>query len=166
MTGERAEESTARANYEEFEPHRSDNRDGKRVKRHVDQWRPVHKWTEDQVWEIIERYKVRPHPAYRLGWGRVSCAACIFGNANQWASLKHVSPKQFHSVSAYETKWGVTIKRDENISQTASRGDVYESAKNKDLARVATSKIYTENIIVEGVWELPSGAYGDSCGPT
>ena len=24
-----------------------------------------------------------PHPAYRLGWGRVSCLACIFGQADQ-----------------------------------------------------------------------------------
>lgn len=85
VTGERAEESASRARYESFEPHRSDSRTGRKA-RHVDQWRPVHSWSERDVWDIIKRWRVNPHPAYRLGWGRVSCAACIFGSPDQWAS--------------------------------------------------------------------------------
>jgi 3'-phosphoadenosine 5'-phosphosulfate sulfotransferase (PAPS reductase)/FAD synthetase len=72
VSGERAEESKSRANYNVFEPDRSDNRCG-RSQRHVDRYRPVHKWPERRVWDIIEKYKVIPHPAYILGWGRVSC---------------------------------------------------------------------------------------------
>jgi 3'-phosphoadenosine 5'-phosphosulfate sulfotransferase (PAPS reductase)/FAD synthetase len=72
ISGERAEESAARANYKEFEPDRSDNRNG-RTARHVDRWRPVHAWTEAEIWAIIKKYSVNPHPAYWLGWGRVSC---------------------------------------------------------------------------------------------
>lgn len=72
ISGERAEESAARANYKTFEPHRSDNRGGRKG-RHVDHWRPVHGWSEAEVWAIIEKYQVNPHPAYHLGWGRVSC---------------------------------------------------------------------------------------------
>ena len=45
-----------------------------------------------EVWEIIKRYRVIPHPAYRLGWGRVSCWDCIFGTSNQWASLQAIAP--------------------------------------------------------------------------
>jgi 3'-phosphoadenosine 5'-phosphosulfate sulfotransferase (PAPS reductase)/FAD synthetase len=40
VTGERAEESPNRARYKVFEPHRADNRHGRRVIRHVDHWRP------------------------------------------------------------------------------------------------------------------------------
>lgn len=72
ISGERAEESAGRANYKVFEPDRTDNRDGRNA-RHVDRWRPVHQWSEEEVWAIIERWKVNPHPAYCLGWGRVSC---------------------------------------------------------------------------------------------
>jgi len=49
LTGERAQESKARANYKTFEPHRCDNRDGRRVRRHIDHWRAVHNWSEQQV---------------------------------------------------------------------------------------------------------------------
>lgn len=76
VTGERAEESAARAEYSTFEPDRSDNRNG-RTGRWVDRYRPVHSWSEKQVWEIIERHKINPHPAYKLGWGRLSCMSCF-----------------------------------------------------------------------------------------
>lgn len=82
VTGERAEESASRAHYEPFEPDRADNRNGLKVQRFIDHARPVHSWKEAQVWEIMERYKVNPHPAYWLGWGRTSCRNCIFNNAN------------------------------------------------------------------------------------
>jgi 3'-phosphoadenosine 5'-phosphosulfate sulfotransferase (PAPS reductase)/FAD synthetase len=41
VTGERAEESRARAGYAMFEPDRTDTRAGTRRRRHVDHWRPV-----------------------------------------------------------------------------------------------------------------------------
>lgn len=68
VTGERAEESVARAKYRVLEPHKSDNRNGKVRRRHVDQWRAVHKWTEAKVWAILERYCVNPHPCYLVGF--------------------------------------------------------------------------------------------------
>lgn len=72
ISGERAEESAARANYKGFEPDRADKRNGRNA-RHVDRWRPIHGWSEGEVWAIIKKYGVNPHPAYWLGWGRVSC---------------------------------------------------------------------------------------------
>jgi 3'-phosphoadenosine 5'-phosphosulfate sulfotransferase (PAPS reductase)/FAD synthetase len=83
VSGERAEESPSRAKYQTFEVDRADAR-GPVHRRHVDRWRPVHAWTEGDVWATLERHRVTPHPAYRLGWGRVSCSACIFGNPDQW----------------------------------------------------------------------------------
>ncbi len=162
VTGERAEESSARAKYKVFEPHRADLRNG-RSPRHVDAFRPVHRWTERQVWEIIERYMVTPHPAYRLGWGRVSCAACIFGNANQWASLRAVNPGQFAAVSEHEIRSGKTIKRKLSVIQTADAGAPYQMSEADK--RAALSSIFDESVI-SSEWKLPRGAYGDSCGPT
>ena len=101
ISGERAEESPARAKYKTFEPDRTDNRDGRKA-RHVDRWRPIHKWSEADVWAIIERFKVQPHPAYELGWGRVSCLHCIFGSKNQWASSRQVDPGGFETIQLYE----------------------------------------------------------------
>lgn len=164
VTGERAEESAARSRYQTFEPHRSDLRHGRPGKRrHVDQWRPVHAWTESQVWEIVARYRVAPHPAYRLGWGRVSCAACIFGNPNQWASLLAVNPGQFARVAGYERDFGVTIKRKLSVVQTAAKGSPYRmSGEDK---RAALSPTFDEPAIVDE-WHLPAGAFGEGCGPS
>ncbi len=163
ITGERAEESTSRARYKVFEPHRADLRNG-RTPRYVDQWRPVHAWSEAQVWEIIRRYAVNPHPAYRIGWGRVSCAACIFGSPNQWASLRAVNPSQFNGVAAHESAFGVTIKRKLNIVQTADMGRPYQNMLDVDV-RAALADEFNEPVIIEE-WSLPSGAFGESCGPT
>lgn len=162
ITGERAQESAARAKYKTFEPHRSDLREG-RSGRLVDQWRPVHAWSERQVWEIIERYRVTPHPAYRLGWGRVSCAACIFGSPSQWASLRAVNRAQFDRVASYESTFKKTIQRKLSVIQLADKGTPYEMDE-ADM-RAALSETFDETILTNA-WTLPRGAYGDSCGPT
>src|SRR5690606_31636462 len=101
ISGERGEESAARAKYEILEHDRADLRDGKKFQRYVDRRRPIRDWTEQQVWEIIERYRVRVHPCYYLGWSRCSCKLCIFGNANQFASAYAISPAQGDEIMMY-----------------------------------------------------------------
>src|SRR5690606_35884291 len=93
ISGERGEESTARAKYATLEPDRADLRNGKSFTRYVDRIRPIRDWTEFEVWEIIKRYRVRVHPCYYLGFSRCSCKFCIFGNANQFATANYISPK-------------------------------------------------------------------------
>jgi 3'-phosphoadenosine 5'-phosphosulfate sulfotransferase (PAPS reductase)/FAD synthetase len=164
VSGERAEESPARAKYKPFEPDRADLRNG-RVPRHVDRWRPVHSWPEARIWEVIRRHGIVPHPAYRLGWGRVSCAACIFGSANQWASLRVVNPTQFDRIADYEVRFGTTIQRKLTVIQQADRGTMYPMGVEDMRAAVATS--FNEPIVVAPEqWKLPAGAFGESCGPT
>lgn len=162
VTGERAEESASRAKYKTFEPHRSDGRVGKK-RRHVDHWRPVHAWSASDVWASIERHRINPHPAYRLGFGRVSCAVCIFGNADQMASARVAVPDQFRKVAEHEARFGVTIKRKLNVVQTADAGTVYQMGEADLLA--ARSRSFDEPAIAPE-WKLPRGAYADSCGPT
>ena len=165
ITGERAQESSARAKYKTFETDRADSRDG-RSARHVDRWRPIHAWTEEDVWEIIERYKVRVHPAYYLGWGRVSCAACIFGSAHQFASLAKVNPGQVAKVSAYEKDFGMTIKRKKSIPELLATGTPYPSMKQEDIDDSQSESYDRKIIMADGEWMLPAGAYGEACGPS
>jgi len=164
LTGERGEESKARGTYNIVEPDRSDLRDG-RTPRYVDHYRPIRDWTEREIWEIIERWSVRPHPAYVLGFGRVSCMKCIFGNANQFASAAKIDPAGTKDVSNYEKTFGVTIKRKESVDELIAKGTPYEM--DKQMRQLAMEKEYPLNIIMRhDAWELPSGAYGESCGPT
>jgi 3'-phosphoadenosine 5'-phosphosulfate sulfotransferase (PAPS reductase)/FAD synthetase len=163
--GERAEESANRAKYEPFEIDRADRREGQRSRRHVDRWLAVHGWTEREVWAIIERHRVNPHPAYRLGWGRVSCMKCIFGSPNQWASVRAIDPGGFGVHAAYEQRFGRTIHRRLSVVQQADRGTPY-AMQERDI-RAALALTFDEPIIMTpDTWTLPRGAFGESCGPT
>lgn len=164
VTGERAEESSNRANYLSFEPHRKDTRNG-RTKRHIDHWRPVHHFSEAEVWAIIQRHGVLAHPAYRMGFGRLSCMKCIFASANQWATIQFLDPEGFNKVADYEDESGCTIHRERSVRQQAALGTVYEGV-TQELAAVAMSTEYSLPIkISPEEWTLPAGAYGESAGP-
>ena len=164
ITGERAEESAARSKYKVFEPDRSDNRNGKRVKRHVDHWRPLHLWDEKQVWKIIEKFKVNPHPAYRLGWGRLSCISCIFGSKNQWATLNKIAPGRFRRIGAYEKEFGMTIHRSKSVYDQIVEGSPYPDL-DPAIVSEGLGTTFNNDIILKK-WELPAGAFGENAGPT
>jgi 3'-phosphoadenosine 5'-phosphosulfate sulfotransferase (PAPS reductase)/FAD synthetase len=163
VTGERGEESKARSNYAIFEPDRADNRDGSRVVRTVDHYRPIRDWREGRVWRIMKKFKVRTHPAYYLGWGRVSCAACIFGSKNQFASLAKINPEQVEKIAQYEENFGVTIKRKESVRELVAKGTPYASMEPEDIKDALTEEFH-KPIFMEK-WILPAGAFGESCGP-
>lgn len=163
VTGERAEESPGRAKYATFEPHKADRRSGK-AKRHVDHWRPVHAWAEKDVWAIIARHHINPHPAYWLGFGRVSCMKCIFGSPNQWASVRALDPAGTQRIADYECAFGLTIHRVQTVHQRADTGAPYPMLSSK-WRDIAMSRRFREPVFLEN-WELPAGAFGESVGPT
>lgn len=164
ITGERAEESSARAKYKVFEPDSADRRNGKRIQRLVDRWRPVHAWTEQEVWDIIERYNVVPHPAYRLGWARLSCISCIFGSPNQWASLHQIDPDRFTRIAEYEDEFGVTIDRKLSVWEQIVKGSPYPDM-DPGLVKMGLSGDYSGNVFTD-IWRLPAGAFGENAGPS
>lgn len=164
VTGERAEESSSRARYEVFTRHRTDNREGRSAPRHVDQWRAVHRWDTTAIWQIIARYRVNPHPAYWCGWGRVSCRTCIFGSCNQWATIRTYMPDVFEAIAVREESFGVTIHRKLTVRQQADRGVAYDV--DPAMLALAIDEHYRGDIVVQGQWRYPPGAFGESSGPT
>lgn len=165
VTGERAEESVARSRYCGFEPNRSDNRDGARIKRHIDHWRPIHQWDEKAVWAALKRHGVNPHPAYHLGFGRTSCMTCIFGSAHQWATIREIAPARFETIARYEEDFGCTIHRTKSVRVQAQAGQSYKT--DPQIVALAMNTTYPmEDILVEeGAWQYPAGAFGESTGP-
>lgn len=162
LSGERAEESAARSNYKTFEDHSCD-RHGTRVERTVHHWRPVHAWTEQQVWNIIKRWQINPHPAYYLGWGRLSCMTCIFANANQWASAAAIDSDKVERIAKYEDSFGKTIHRIFSVREQVAEGQPYR-AMTDDMIAVARSDKYELPVFVDE-WKQPAGAFGDCTGP-
>lgn len=163
ITGERAEESSARAKYETFAPHRADARKG-RKQRHVDHWRPVHSWPERQVWEIIERWKVNPHPAYKLGCSRLSCMTCIFAGCHQFAMIQRIAPRHMRRLIEYEKRFCFTMKRGVTLPEFIARGVPFPNWNDKQLTRLGLSPVYYGKVLLEP-WVLPCGAYGENDGP-
>jgi 3'-phosphoadenosine 5'-phosphosulfate sulfotransferase (PAPS reductase)/FAD synthetase len=164
VTGERAEESKKRAGYAELEPHRTDTRAGNRRPRRCDHWRPVFRWLKHDIWEILRRHGIVPHPAYYLHWSRTSCLGCIFGSCDQYASFRAIAPEQFQAMADYETQFGYTIHFGETIHQRADRGTPYDM--DPALIALAMSDSYDAPIRVDpAVWQLPGGAHRELVGP-
>jgi 3'-phosphoadenosine 5'-phosphosulfate sulfotransferase (PAPS reductase)/FAD synthetase len=166
VTGERAEESTARSKYKTIQPHKATSK-----KRTVNQWRPVHAWTEIQVWEIIQRAGVKSHPAYVLGWGRLSCMKCIFGSDNQWSSAYTIDPQGTSKVMEYEEKFELTIHRKLSVKERICRGSSYKAIQDPEYQaelKAAMSEVYNLEVLHAHPleWKLPAGAFGESNGPS
>jgi 3'-phosphoadenosine 5'-phosphosulfate sulfotransferase (PAPS reductase)/FAD synthetase len=166
VTGERGQESDNRALYAESENHRCHAQ-----KRLVHAWRPIHKWTEQQVWAIIERFGVMPHPAYYLGYGRVSCMFCIFLDPNGWATGRELHPKGFAWGAETAPSSGATITKGLTIVDQADKGTStlnMDDAFVRRQAELSMGLTYpTELVSVpDGQWQVPSGAYKRCGGPT
>jgi 3'-phosphoadenosine 5'-phosphosulfate sulfotransferase (PAPS reductase)/FAD synthetase len=164
VTGERREESTARSRYAEMEEHRCNTKS-----RLVDHWRVVIDWTEQEVWEIMRKNRIIPHPCYRLGFSRCSCMKCIFIGQDEWATNQKIDPTVTQEAAGYEVQFGKTIRRGRSIQQQIAKGTAFPESNNAELVSLAMGRCYPEDQIIlpEGVeWVIPAGAYkGGGCGP-
>lgn len=165
VTGERRQESKARSRYLETEYHRSHSR-----RRTVVQWRAVIDLTEADVWTLIQRHGVAPHPAYRLGFGRVSCAFCIFGNPDQFATARALLPLQFERVAVVEDQIGYPLRKGVTLREWADRGTRYgvggDSVGVSEAAVAVRSSRFTLPVLQGDAWQLPAGAFKECGGPT
>lgn len=91
--GVRAQESSRRAKYPEWE-YSKDLR--------VDVWRPILRWTQEDVIAMHKRHNVRPNPLYLLGSDRVGCWPCIFANKKSLRILANENPKRIDEIRELE----------------------------------------------------------------
>ena len=166
LSGERGEESKQRSRYAILEPDRADLRNGKSFFRHIDRYRPLRDWKEQQIWDLLEKYRVRPHPCYFMGFGRCSCKFCIFGNCHQFASAACVSKHQAENLLRFEKEFGYTLKRDTDLASLFNKGIPYEMI-TKELATLASNYEYNQPVIIseKEQWQLPAGAFRKCGGP-
>jgi 3'-phosphoadenosine 5'-phosphosulfate sulfotransferase (PAPS reductase)/FAD synthetase len=168
-TGERGEESPNRARYATVEEHKST---APSKNRHVWQWRPILRWSEQEVWNAIERWRVVSHPAYRIGFGRLSCLSCIFGGPAQWAAIAEHAPAHFERIASYEERFGLTIDRTRSVRALVAHARNLPSFVPAGLetmaSRAMTATTYDEPIFLPAgrVWQLPAGAFKKTGGPS
>lgn len=165
VSGERRGESKGRSRYNEIEIHRTNAP----IKAHriVHQWRAVIDYSERDVWEVLRRHRIRPHPCYSCGWNRCSCAMCIFSTPRLFAGIRELYPEDFAQLKNDENLLGFTIDNhcdlDTFIGNTKSC--VYHGDKEA-LRSLITGDFPPESIYVKGTWKFPAGAFhGAEGGP-
>lgn len=167
LSGERGEESPQRARYAILEPDKADLRNGRKEFRLIDRFRPIRDWKERQVWDILEKHRVRPHPCYSMGFGRCSCKFCIFGNRDQFASAACVSRQKAERLVAFEKEFAYTMNRTTDLATLISKGSPYRAITD-ELARLATGYEYDRAVLIpeDETWQLPAGAFRKCGGPS
>lgn len=155
LTGERRQESASRSKYRDCEKYRSWTKS-----RNAWQWRPVIDFTERQVWDLYEKYKVQPHPCYELGWSRCSCQTCIFSSPNVWASIEEISPEKIWYLASLEDEIGHTIYNGMTIREKVAKGVSFIAPHRLKRWKEEATGEFVSPIIVDE-WSLPAGAFGE-----
>ena len=162
VTGERREESGNRAKYRTVEKMAST------TTRHVTQYRAVIDCTEAQVWDLMRKYGVVPHPCYFLGFSRASCATCIFLRNEEWATVKDLLPEQFEMIARLEELTGKTIAQ--NLISVREQAGNHKSfaPSGSEWREIAKNPgKYQGPIRVHPTdWIYPQGAFRQGHGPT
>ena len=139
VSGERRGESAGRSKYNEIEIHRT-NAEAK-SHRTVHLWRPVIDYSEKDVWEVLKRHKVNPHPCYRIGWNRCSCAMCIFSTPPLFAGIIELFPDEYAALRKDEQILGFTLDNKKNLDEFVgcAKSCVYHGDK-KALKSILTGE--------------------------
>ena len=165
ITGERRQESSNRSRYNQLEPHACDRRKG-RNGRHVDAWRPVLEWNEEQVWDKLREHGLLAPVPYRLGWSRSSCQFCIYGSPSIWRTLHEYFPERTQRIADYEDEFGVTISRDKvNVIELGKKASPIEITDLEALQQSMDDKYTLPLFARNDEWSMPAGAFGrEGCG--
>jgi 3'-phosphoadenosine 5'-phosphosulfate sulfotransferase (PAPS reductase)/FAD synthetase len=166
VSGERRGESAGRASYNEMEIHRT-NATAK-ARRLVHQWRAVIDHSERDVWEILRRHRLNPHPAYTCGWGRCSCSCCVFSLPKHWAGIKELLPDTYRAFREDEIRLGFTLDNKKNLDEyIAGAASCVDHSDGKAIKQLVTGKFSVSDLYCKpAAWRFPSGAFqGGKGGP-
>lgn len=93
--GVRAQESPARASLSTWEED-ADNTPGLHV------YRPILRWTHDEVFDFAKRHGIKPNPLYQQGCSRVGCMPCIHARKSELAEIFSRWPEEIKRVAEWE----------------------------------------------------------------
>ena len=162
VSGERRQESAGRAKYNEMEIHRT-NATAK-AHRLVHQWRSVIDWDEAQVWEIIKRWHIAPHPCYAAGWNRCSCMMCIFSLPSHWAGIRELFPERFAEVEEDERILGFTLDNKQPLAEYVGGAKICVCHSDPKALYQLTSGEFSVSDVEQWEWIMPAGAFHGAAG--
>jgi 3'-phosphoadenosine 5'-phosphosulfate sulfotransferase (PAPS reductase)/FAD synthetase len=116
--GIRADESRNRAKQPRFNRHDS----GSMV------WRPIFRWTVEDVWAQHKKHGIEPNPLYAAGMGRVGCMPCVNCRKEELRGIADRFPEHIERIARWEAIVSKAAKR-----QSAT----YFAPVNGDIAPIA-----------------------------
>ena len=93
--GIRAAESKARSKYPEWEESSQMN---------CEVWRPLIRWTEQNVIDIHGHFGVPPNPLYLLGAQRVGCWPCVYSRKSELKLIGEIDPDRVAMIRELEAE--------------------------------------------------------------
>lgn len=128
--GQRAAESSQRAKLAPVEI----NRGASNGKRHVTTWRPIHGWSDVDVWREIARSGLPYAAAYDWGNRRLSCVFCVLGCTSDLVNGARRMPELAAAYADMEVTVGADFKKGLSMREIIRRAAELE-AKHGPAAR-------------------------------
>lgn len=130
--GVRAQESPGRAKL----PEREDRGGSYTI------YRPILKWTADEVFAYHRARGVEPNPLYKLGMCRVGCMPCINAAKDQVLEISKRFPEHIERIAEWEEAVGAASKRQNSTFFPApgNNEDAAERGNIRAVVRWSTTK--------------------------
>jgi 3'-phosphoadenosine 5'-phosphosulfate sulfotransferase (PAPS reductase)/FAD synthetase len=155
--GIRAAESEARSKMSEWEW--TDTFD-------CEVWRPLIRWTEQDVIDIHARNGLAPNPLYLRGAGasRVGCYPCIMSNKKEIAALADAAPERIALIESLEKSLGdaAEARRAENTRPTFFRSMGSLRTEERDSSFVPIRDVVAWSKTARGGKQVELFVAGDS----
>lgn len=73
-------------------------------------YRPLLRWSIDDVWAIHAKYRIPRNPLYDLGMKRVGCAPCIMSQKTEIRLMAMLFPERFDRIREEEKAEGIAAR--------------------------------------------------------
>ena len=135
VSGVRAEESTDRAKLPEWDYNGIMN---------CYQWRPLIKWSLDDVFAIHKRHNIPLNPLYSIGAQRVGCWPCIMSQKSEIRNISLKFPARIETLRAFENEMDKVIGRP--YASFFQGGKIPKRFHTKDIISAKGKKMKTCSI--------------------
>lgn len=95
-------------------------------------YRPLLRWTIDDVWAIHKKYGIEPNPLYAMGCKRVGCLPCIMSRKNEIANIANRWPERIDFIRDQEG----SVRNGCGYSTMFARDKVPDRYRTKEITAI------------------------------
>ena len=103
-------------------------------------WRPIHRWSVDDVFVLHRRHGIAPNPLYTQGMRRVGCMPCINCAKDELREIARRFPWHIERIAQWEALVSAASKRgastffhrQKSMPAEASAGDIFAAANVRE----------------------------------